>query len=227
MWRSAIGAGADIVTVTSYNEWHEGTQIEPARRADLATRATRAPGASRVAQRRAPYLERTSYWAAASHPCVPDARPLWGGGAGTTVESVLIGREPDCARIDELLEPRAARTSGRSDSRRGRDRQDIAARVRSRARPRHDHRPRAWNRVRSRASVFGAAGAAAPAVRAPAGAAAQSGGRPEERARPRPARGARPVHHRRRDAQHARERSRRPPLLVVVDDAQWLDAATP
>ncbi len=31
MWRHAVGARADIVTITSYNEWHEGTQIEPAR----------------------------------------------------------------------------------------------------------------------------------------------------------------------------------------------------
>ena len=30
MWRAAIAAGADRVTITSYNEWHEGTQIEPA-----------------------------------------------------------------------------------------------------------------------------------------------------------------------------------------------------
>ena len=30
MWRSAIRAAADVVTITSYNEWHEGTQIEPA-----------------------------------------------------------------------------------------------------------------------------------------------------------------------------------------------------
>ncbi len=30
MWRAAITAGADIVTITSYNEWSEGTQIEPA-----------------------------------------------------------------------------------------------------------------------------------------------------------------------------------------------------
>ena len=30
MWRAAIRAHADRVTVTSYNEWHEGTQIEPA-----------------------------------------------------------------------------------------------------------------------------------------------------------------------------------------------------
>jgi hypothetical protein len=30
-WAAALAAGADVVTVTSWNEWHEGTQIEPAR----------------------------------------------------------------------------------------------------------------------------------------------------------------------------------------------------
>jgi glycoprotein endo-alpha-1,2-mannosidase len=30
MWRAALAARADRVTITSYNEWHEGTQIEPA-----------------------------------------------------------------------------------------------------------------------------------------------------------------------------------------------------
>jgi glycoprotein endo-alpha-1,2-mannosidase len=30
MWRAALGSGADLVTITSYNEWSEGTQIEPA-----------------------------------------------------------------------------------------------------------------------------------------------------------------------------------------------------
>ena len=31
MWAAATAAGGDVVTVTSWNEWHEGTQIEPAR----------------------------------------------------------------------------------------------------------------------------------------------------------------------------------------------------
>ena len=30
MWHAAITSGADRVTITSFNEWHEGTQIEPA-----------------------------------------------------------------------------------------------------------------------------------------------------------------------------------------------------
>ena len=30
MWRAALSARADLVTITSYNEWNEGTQIEPA-----------------------------------------------------------------------------------------------------------------------------------------------------------------------------------------------------
>ena len=58
----AIRAGADVVTITSYNEWHEGTQIEPAR-------AVGAPYASydgayglsgRAAERA--YLDRTAAW---------------------------------------------------------------------------------------------------------------------------------------------------------------------
>src|SRR5262245_12469981 len=45
MWRAAIRAGADRVTITSYNEWHEGTQIEPAM-TPLPRRLTAAAGPS-------------------------------------------------------------------------------------------------------------------------------------------------------------------------------------
>jgi hypothetical protein len=30
MWQRAIASGAEWITITSFNEWHEGTQIEPA-----------------------------------------------------------------------------------------------------------------------------------------------------------------------------------------------------
>jgi glycoprotein endo-alpha-1,2-mannosidase len=68
MWRSAIAAKADGVTITSYNEWHEGTQIEPAR-ATAPGNAARLSyssydGAYRLhgkAAQRA-YLDRTAFW---------------------------------------------------------------------------------------------------------------------------------------------------------------------
>ena len=30
MWKAALNIGAEIVSITSFNEWHEGTQIEAA-----------------------------------------------------------------------------------------------------------------------------------------------------------------------------------------------------
>ena len=62
MWSGAVRARADVVTITSYNEWHEGTQIEPARAARLGYEsyldAWDSPGrASETA-----YLERTAQW---------------------------------------------------------------------------------------------------------------------------------------------------------------------
>ena len=66
MWKMAIAAGADRVTITSFNEWHEGTQIEPAAPAQRrgAYRYLSYDGAwglHGVAAEGA-YLERTAYW---------------------------------------------------------------------------------------------------------------------------------------------------------------------
>jgi glycoprotein endo-alpha-1,2-mannosidase len=67
MWAAAIQAHADVVTITSYNEWHEGTQIEPAAPSGRhgAYRYLSYDGAfglHGVDAERA-YLERTLYWA--------------------------------------------------------------------------------------------------------------------------------------------------------------------
>jgi glycoprotein endo-alpha-1,2-mannosidase len=71
MWRAALKAGADRVTITSFNEWQEGTQIEPA---DPPQRLGDTPygsydGAWGLEGKAAStaYLDRTAYWAAKFH----------------------------------------------------------------------------------------------------------------------------------------------------------------
>ena len=63
MWQGAIRARADVVTVTSYNEWHEGTQIESARTVAGYASYDGAWGRTGPAAESA-YLDRTAYWAA-------------------------------------------------------------------------------------------------------------------------------------------------------------------
>ncbi len=71
MWRSAIRSGADGITITSYNEWHEGTQIEPARKRGQGSAATASfetyDGAWGLQGHAAEgaYLDRTAFWSAA------------------------------------------------------------------------------------------------------------------------------------------------------------------
>src|SRR5205823_7330104 len=80
MWHAAIHSGADRITITSYNEWHEGTQIEPAltslpRRLAGTGGGSASPvteayssyeGAYGLRGKAAPraYLTRTAYWTA-------------------------------------------------------------------------------------------------------------------------------------------------------------------
>ena len=63
MWRAAIAAGADQITITSFNEWHEGTQIEPAAAHGGYLSYDGAWGLHGTAAQSA-YLERTAYWSA-------------------------------------------------------------------------------------------------------------------------------------------------------------------
>jgi len=63
MWQAAVVARADVVTITSYNEWHEGSQIEPARAQGAYRGYDGAYGlVGRPAERA--YLDRTAYWSA-------------------------------------------------------------------------------------------------------------------------------------------------------------------
>ncbi|HZO49765.1 MAG TPA: hypothetical protein VFB26_06435 [Gaiellaceae bacterium] len=61
MWRCALRAHADAVTITSYNEWHEGTQIEPSVAGAGYESYDGAWGLVGAAAQRA-YLARTAWW---------------------------------------------------------------------------------------------------------------------------------------------------------------------
>ena len=73
MWRAAIRSRPDRITITSYNEWHEGTQIEPASAAGSRLEASSPTqqfhyetydGAWGLHGRAAShaYVDRTRYW---------------------------------------------------------------------------------------------------------------------------------------------------------------------
>jgi glycoprotein endo-alpha-1,2-mannosidase len=64
MWSAALRAGADMVTITSYNEWSEGTQIEPAGHGGRYDSYNGTYGLYGRAAQRA-YITRTAYWTTA------------------------------------------------------------------------------------------------------------------------------------------------------------------
>lgn len=62
MWQGALESKADLVTVTSYNEWHEGTQIEPARVHRRGYASYEGAWGRRGRASETAYLDRTAYW---------------------------------------------------------------------------------------------------------------------------------------------------------------------
>jgi len=66
MWKMAIASGADRVTITSFNEWHEGTQIEPAappsRHGEYRYLSYNGAWGLYGEQASYSYLDRTRYW---------------------------------------------------------------------------------------------------------------------------------------------------------------------
>ena len=62
MWRGAVKAHADLVTITSYNEWHAGTQIEPARPGRRGFQGYDGAWGLRGRAAQTAYLDRTAYW---------------------------------------------------------------------------------------------------------------------------------------------------------------------
>jgi glycoprotein endo-alpha-1,2-mannosidase len=61
MWSAALSSRPQLVTITSYNEWHEGTQIEAARARPGYASYEGAWGRHGADAERA-YVDRTAYW---------------------------------------------------------------------------------------------------------------------------------------------------------------------
>ena len=82
-WQNALSSSADWVSVTSFNEWHEGSVIEPARSSPPSPAYETFAGAygTSGAASETAYLDRTRYWA--SQLSVPSAN-LARAGAGPT-----------------------------------------------------------------------------------------------------------------------------------------------
>ena len=66
LWTAALAASPDIVSITSFNEWGEGTQIEPAAARPGYLSYDGAWGLTGTAAQSA-YLMRTAYWAGQAH----------------------------------------------------------------------------------------------------------------------------------------------------------------
>lgn len=80
-WRQAVAANARWVGITSFNEWHEGTQIEPAARGKRDS--VQGFGYEEYAQGPSMYLDATRGWVekfdkTMSAPHVPGPGSIFG-----------------------------------------------------------------------------------------------------------------------------------------------------
>ena len=66
LWSAALAASPDVVSITSFNEWGEGTQIEPAVARPGYASYVGSWGLYGPAAQTA-YLERTAYWTGQAH----------------------------------------------------------------------------------------------------------------------------------------------------------------
>jgi glycoprotein endo-alpha-1,2-mannosidase len=73
LWSAALAASPDVVSITSFNEWGEGTQIEPAAAHPGYASYDGAWGLHGPVAQTA-YLQRTAYWTAKAHGIALNSR---------------------------------------------------------------------------------------------------------------------------------------------------------